>query len=232
MKEFILRKFQKIIELLGPKKGNAVLMVHSISQCNHPWYEAEYTLSPEHFFQMIMCLKTAGKQFVLPDELCDKKNCILLTFDDALKDIYIYAYPYLKKLHIPYIVFQAICFFEDDRYLNKENISEMLLNSNMELGSHTINHKNLSSLKKYEVFKELKESKNILEEQFGIKITSLAYPYGSLWQSNIREWILAQKAGYQYAFSTISKKMRREKYNIPRYNVNDNNWKEIVQKIL
>jgi peptidoglycan/xylan/chitin deacetylase (PgdA/CDA1 family) len=76
-----------------------------------------------------------------------------------------------------------------------------------EIGSHGFEHKKITGMSTDEKWKELNESKKILEDEFKKPIHSYAFTYGDA-NSEARE--LAQKAGYDYALNTDTGAMNLE----------------------
>jgi len=113
----------------------------------------------------------------------DKKNQVIVTFDDGYKDIILDVLPILKKYNI-----KAICFIVTN-YIGKYNVwdsnkanykkKELLncsdifewINNGMLIGSHTHNHFDLTKLNNDELKKEILTSKNILEDKFATHIS-------------------------------------------------------------
>jgi peptidoglycan/xylan/chitin deacetylase (PgdA/CDA1 family) len=86
------------------------------------------------------------------------------------------------------------------RFLNWDEAREMS-RGGMAFGSHTHLHPVLSQLEPEQQFKELTESKAILEKQLGASGDVLAYPVGDMSSFTSQSMILAEKAGYRAAFS-------------------------------
>ena len=72
-----------------------------------------------------------------------------------------------------------------DSYLDWAQIREMTKTGLIEIGAHTINHANLASLSPADQTKEILDSKTIIENELGVKITTFAYPYGRYNQATI-----------------------------------------------
>ncbi|MCX6805992.1 MAG: polysaccharide deacetylase family protein, partial [Patescibacteria group bacterium] len=88
-----------------------------------------------------------------------------------------------------------------DSYLDWTQIREMTKTGLIEIGAHTINHANLAGLSPADQTREIVDSKTIIENELGVKITTLAYPYGRYSQATID---IAFKAGFKSAVTTAS----------------------------
>ena len=67
------------------------------------------------------------------------------------------------------------------------------------IGSHGLNHLDLTKLPDRELEKELKESKRLIEEKINAPVESLAYPFGYF---NDRVIAAVKAAGYKEAYTT------------------------------
>jgi len=75
-----------------------------------------------------------------------------------------------------------------------------LLGAGMSIGSHTVTHPKLSRLPKDLAWKEISESRYLLERAFDIKVWAIAYPFGGSDSVSERELAMAEAAGYSCAF--------------------------------
>lgn len=71
----------------------------------------------------------------------------------------------------------------------------------VEIGSHTVTHPVLTTLDEQSIFRELAESKKVLEDQLGRQVTSLCYPKGKF---NPLVRAQAANAGYSLARTTMA----------------------------
>jgi peptidoglycan/xylan/chitin deacetylase (PgdA/CDA1 family) len=98
-------------------------------------------------------------------------------------------------------------------------------------GSHTVNHPKLTELDDESVYKELVQSKEIIEDQLGVECRHFAYPYGLLTERT-RE--LVQQASFKTACTTRSgfNNAERDPLMLHRIEVygDDSTWK-LKQKI-
>ena len=99
----------------------------------------------------------------------------VIYFDDGLKDVFLNAYPILKEMGIPAIIFPVVDFMERkatypdmegksggrDIFLSWEELKKM--GDIFELGTHTLTHRKLGALNEKDVSREFSESKRIIE---------------------------------------------------------------------
>ena len=107
----------------------------------------------------------------------NNNKAVILTFDDGLKSQYTNAKPILDKYGYK-ATFDIICNdVGTSGSLSWEDITA-LYNEGHNIGSHTMNHADLSQTSKKETSYEISESKQCLLNH-GINATSFAYPYNA-----------------------------------------------------
>jgi peptidoglycan/xylan/chitin deacetylase (PgdA/CDA1 family) len=117
----------------------------------------------------------------------DQNKFAILNFDDGWKSHYQIVKPILDKYNFK-ATFYIVCNYvqagenvdedkEDNSRMNWNEINE-LKNDGMDIGSHTMNHKDLEGLSNSEIEYEIGESKKCLIDQ-GINATTFAYPFSS-----------------------------------------------------
>jgi peptidoglycan/xylan/chitin deacetylase (PgdA/CDA1 family) len=141
-----------------------------------------------------------------PSGASDKKK-IFLTFDDGYEDFYTSAFPVLKKYGMKGTLYIVNNFIGKIGYLNEKELKEIISSGLVEIGSHTLDHLALKKLPELTAKKEIFGSKKQLEDKFGIKIETFAYPYGSF---DPRAENLVKEAGYKAAVSVIPGVMQSE----------------------
>lgn len=87
---------------------------------------------------------------------------------------------------------------EIDSMLTWDQAREMS-DAGIEMGAHTVSHPLLSYEDSSSVERELRLSKQTLEEKLGKKVRAFAYPNGD-WNESVRKQVA--DAGYRYAFTT------------------------------
>ncbi len=110
-----------------------------------------------------------------------KKLVLSLTFDDGLNSHYEIVYPLLKEKNFGATFFIVVDLEKDPlgRELMSSSQIQDLANSGFEIGSHTVTHPFLTQLTEKEIEEEFKKSKQILEDNYGVIVSSVAFPYGN-----------------------------------------------------
>lgn len=125
---------------------------------------------------------------------------ISITFDDGYKDNYIYAFPILKKYHLPATVFIITDEVGRADRLSWDQIKAMQDSGIITFGSHTLGPEPLINIKsEQDLKKQIFDSKKILEEKLGRPISAFSYPEGRF---NNRIKQLVMTAGYKLAVVT------------------------------
>jgi len=122
---------------------------------------------------------------------------ITLTFDDGFEDIYRYAYPVMKRHGFFGTVFCVAEKVGEKDYLNQAQIEEMSRDG-FEFGSHTLTHANLKNAGRDEKWREIVESKAVLEEMLRRPVNFFCYPYGEYDKEAVE---FVAMAGYRGACS-------------------------------
>ncbi|MGB9681236.1 MAG: polysaccharide deacetylase family protein [Minisyncoccia bacterium] len=110
---------------------------------------------------------------------------VTICFDDGYRSTYEIAYPILKQYGYPATLFVIPKAVGEEGYMTLNQL-RILSNNGWEIGSHTYSHQKLTTLPASEVERELKRSKEWLEER-GLKVYSFAYPYGAYNESVIEK---------------------------------------------
>ncbi len=86
--------------------------------------------------------------------------------------------------------------------LNGDELRQ-LLDQGMSIGSHTLNHPILSQQTSDEAWREISESRSVLEKTIEKPVWALAYPFGDPASVTTREMQMAEQAGFQCAFMNV-----------------------------
>ena len=148
------------------------------------------------------------------DSLPDKS--VVITADDGWQSVYQYMYPIVKKYNIPVTLFiypQTIS--TGKNAMTWEELKELQATGLFDIQGHTYSHANFKHEKKNRsaatfektVKRELVDSKKILEDKLGIKVTLLAWPFG-IYNAYLEE--AAANAGYEMAFTIDARAAMRK----------------------
>jgi peptidoglycan/xylan/chitin deacetylase (PgdA/CDA1 family) len=88
-----------------------------------------------------------------------------------------------------------------DRMLNWTQVREMQRNG-IEFGAHTMTHPALSRLEPQEAKRELRESKQLIEERLQTPVRDFAYPFGQPWDCSAEVEQLIVRYGFRSAVTT------------------------------
>jgi peptidoglycan/xylan/chitin deacetylase (PgdA/CDA1 family) len=156
-----------------------------------------------------------------------------VTFDDAFQSVS-RALPVLHRLRVSATVFACPGFADGDRTFaiaelagqlpkNSAHLSTMgwselreLVDQGVEIGSHTLTHPHLTALDDHELQREVRESRQRLEDELSARCRFLAYPYGDQ-DERVRR--AAHVSGYAAAFALPGRQTATDLYAIPRVGI-------------
>lgn len=203
--------------------SSAILMFHhigveaqnAISSC---------VLSKDNFERL--CESYARVSGTVDESIHD--NYILsFTFDDGFSDLYETAYPIMSKFGIPFTAFIVESFIGSPGYLTLEQIKEMSLNPNVEIGSHGFSHKRLTELSDYEIANEIVGTKHRLEQLIEKPIKKFAYSHGQF-DKRCNSYVSVYDTAYAADSLPLNCFTRKRRYSYPRLNVTDDTFSDFV----
>lgn len=166
----------------------AVLTYHSIDGSESP-----VSVSEERFRAHVRWLASGRVRVVPLGEIAsvpDDEDVVALTFDDALESFGRVAAPILAEAGLPVTVFVPTGFVGSVgawagtggvvprlRVLGWDELRD-LARAGVELGAHTRTHPVLTRLSEEALDDELRGSRERIEQEAGVSVTSFAYPYG------------------------------------------------------
>jgi len=183
-----------------------ILMYHSVNPDARP--ENRLAVSVKTFERQMDFLKNNHYNVLPLDSVAnlikEKKKIppktVVITFDDGYKDNYTYAFPVLKKYSLPATIFVIINEAGRADRLSWDEIKTMQDSGIINFGSHALGPEPLINIQSEdELRKEIFDSKKILEEKLGRRITVFSYP-GGMSNSKIRQLVI--DAGYKFAVAT------------------------------
>lgn len=185
-----------------------IIMYHSVNP--HAAAQNRLSVSVRSFERQMRFLKT-HRYNVLPLEdlaalIRDRKRIppktIAITFDDGYRDVYLYAFPVLKKYNLPatlFLIINEIGRPQNDR-LSWDEVKVMRDSGIIFFGSHAMGPEPLVKINSEEGLKrEIFASKKTLEEKLGRRVVMFSYPEG-MFNAKIKQ--LVRDAGYRVAVAT------------------------------
>jgi peptidoglycan/xylan/chitin deacetylase (PgdA/CDA1 family) len=216
-----------------------ILMYHSIQEGvsdRRPYFDIN--TSPARFTQQMKFLREQGYKSVhlaeasklLLQDNWDSRY-VVITFDDGYRDFLTTAYPIMAEFNHTAILFVPSGLIQDGRanFLQRECLtwSEIreLHTKGIEIGSHSVTHRELKFLGTPELEAEVADSKRTIEDKIGHSITSFSYPYAFpeseiAFSRTLRG--LLEKHGYQNGVTTIlgSSSRDSDRFLLPRLPAN------------
>lgn len=187
---------------LPSEESIPILMYHYIRDFHDPKDKIGTNLSvaPPVFAKQLVELKSAGYTTITFKDLQQPLPAkpIILTFDDGYEDAYTTAFPALQKEGMKAVFYIVSQFVNTPAYVTTEQVKD-LDKAGMEIGSHTINHADLSKQTETQQLRQLTESKQFLEQLIGKPVTAFCYPSGKYNETTLA---LDKKVGYTSATTT------------------------------
>ncbi len=159
----------------------------------------DYETTPYHFYRHIEFFEKRGFEIIplkwLIDALYTGRDdflpdtSVVITIDDGYR-CFFKIYDFVKKREIPLTHFIYINFVEAPGGFNWDELRK-LAKEGFDIQSHTISHPDLTEISDNRLRIELELSKKWLEDELGVNIYAIAYPYGAVDQRVEREAILA-----------------------------------------
>lgn len=199
-----------------------IFMYHFILEDYGENLDTENFVKPSTLEEQLKYIKDNGYQTVFVNEienLANYKKPVALTFDDCGVYFYNNAFPLLKKYNQKASIY-IICNYVNTRnYLTTEQIQEMADSGIISVQTHTLSHRELTSLSLEEMKKELVDSKKYLESTYNISVDTICYPIGK-YNKNV---INAAKENYKYGLAMtggVYYSTKHNLYEIPRIYAN------------
>jgi peptidoglycan/xylan/chitin deacetylase (PgdA/CDA1 family) len=160
-------------------------MFHAVGSHAYGDSRRLFTLSTEQFEKNIKLLVAFGEINVVSlDEtaIADDRRNIAITFDDGYKDNLEIAAPLLGDLGLPFTVFVTTEFVRKSKagFLAPADLRALVSIPQVKIGSHGASHLDLTTCDDSILIKELRGSKDYLEDTIGQSIDTLSYPYGKV----------------------------------------------------
>ncbi|MCI0515254.1 polysaccharide deacetylase family protein [candidate division KSB1 bacterium] len=152
-------------------------------------------LAPRCFEKQIALLHDAGYQSISFRQFYQRQALpprpVMITFDDAYRSVFDYAFPILTRYHFTATVFMITDYVGRTNrwdvnwggrtfaHLDWPQIQQ-LAQAGWEMGSHSATHRDLRRCSPAQLQQEVVRSRQVIEAQTGVGVTTLAYPFGRL----------------------------------------------------
>jgi peptidoglycan/xylan/chitin deacetylase (PgdA/CDA1 family) len=185
------------------------------------------TVGTADFAAQMEWLHSAGFHAVTPAQLLDAlvfgtrlpSRPVMLTFDDGYRDVLWNAAPLLRRLRLPATAFVITGRVNgpDSSFLTWPELRR-LETLGFVIGSHTVDHPDLTTLAPRELAYELDESRAVLEQRLGHSVPWLSYPHGTFDPEVVAA---TQRAGYLLAFTEEPGAVQTSPLELHRYEILD-----------
>lgn len=191
-----------IKQKLSCRSSLAILMYHSVPRgvdnAPHPYLDLR--VPSESFSRQMQYLHDKWYNVIGLDEYISIRanggalppKTVAITFDDGYRDNYTNAWPVLKKFGFAATIFLAVDYIDkniradylsknvgiekDVPFLSWSEIKEMG-KEGITFGSHTLSHPRLHQQSEEVLQSEIAESKEMIENNTGEKVSSFCFPY-------------------------------------------------------
>lgn len=164
-----------------------VLMFHEVGYLETKEFSDSNYILKASLESKMLYLSANGYTTITMEELYDNwtrgtrlpEKPVVLTFDDGYASHFTYVKDVLERFNAKatfYIVQDRL--FMDIKDRNLDGV-KALHAAGQEIGVHSYSHPDFSKMTYDEIYKEVLTSKNFLEENLGIKMTTFSYPYGN-----------------------------------------------------
>ena len=190
MKKFLLAMLLLILAAAGfvfwlfarEADGVPILVYHRVSDTD----TNPMTLKVADFDAQMKYLVDNGYRVIAPDDLLDAwengktlpAKPIVLTFDDGHMDIYKNVFPILQKYNMRATVFVVTDHMGMTDYLTWDVARALQAGGYIDIESHTMSYKNLTTLKGDKLWNEIYGSKQAIEWALKKPAKFIAYPEG------------------------------------------------------
>ncbi len=162
--------------------GVPILVYHRVNDAD----KNPTTLTVADFDAQMKFLIDNGYHVISPDDLLDAwevgktlpQNPVVLTFDDGHADIYSNVFPILQKYGMRATVFVVTDHIGMKDYLTWEQARALQLGGFIDIESHTMTYKNLTTLRGDKLWNEIYGSKQAIEWALKKPAKFIAYPDG------------------------------------------------------
>jgi peptidoglycan/xylan/chitin deacetylase (PgdA/CDA1 family) len=139
----------------------------------------------------------------MPEDVPDLTgHTVVFSVDDGYHSVFTNVYPLLKRYRMTMTLGVITDYLRGGNpsynpsagFMRKSEIQELIDSCDIEIASHSLSHPFLTRLDSGSAWREIKNSKTILESLFGQEVVTFVYPYGDMNRS-IRDMV--KRSGYR-----------------------------------
>jgi len=188
----------------------------------------------DKFSHQMDMVKRHAEPIMLTGNINTSKSAVSITFDDGIENVYRNAVPELVARGIPFTIFVTSGYvgrqadwiknraeYREERLMSVEQLLEISKMELAEIGSHSVSHKDLTTIDENDARREIAESKNMLEKMLNVEILAFSYPYGKYSRTHVT---YAKEAGYMRTYSIEPRVASLEGYVNGRFSVGLDDW--------
>lgn len=206
----IVTKIFALFRFKGDRNALRILIYHSVSDSSFYKDASENNVSVSMLKKHIESLLQGQKKVVNLSEGVEalkrntlKGDCVAITFDDGMTDVYEEAVKVLEDLKIPATFFIVYDYADgSDRRFMDWDMVRTLKNKGFEIGSHSYSHVRLGILSAPELKEEALRAKTRFDEK-DMKVDYFAYPYGFYGDFTKKTGEALREAGFKAAFTSV-----------------------------
>ena len=233
----IYRHVLKWLWRMQGKDAARVYMFHSVVNDSKDVY-SEFAITKESFEKFIRFELERGQK-PMDAEMLKRavdnpdayKNYFAVTFDDIYDSVYQDAYPVLKALNVPFIVFvspkliDTIDSWHRHPMITMAHLKEMAADPICIIGAHGVEHKMFRGYNSEQAKQSMMESKNWLEQTFGKPVEFFAFPFGRLVEVSKENIKTLSACDYYCGFSALDGSLEQKwftgRWYLPRVLVSE-----------
>jgi len=187
------------------KKQRVIIYYHSIRDADSKGFERQISYLAKHY-------KVLSVTELMESPLNNKEILVAITFDDGFVSVVEKGWSVLKKNGLRATMFVPVGNLgqkpqwsiaaplggdRNEQVMSRQCVAD-LDRKGFEMLSHSFSHPILTELEHQKLQVELEQSRMVLEEIVGHKVSGIAYPQGICNKQVVEA---ARKAGYRYGFT-------------------------------
>ena len=229
---------RKLYKAFHPVVGEIWMLHRVVEQRSENPEQRDLEVTLDWLEHKILEYQQKGYTFISIDSIFNFQSSIFnstrwvcVTFDDGYRDNYTLAYPLLKRLGVPFTVYVATGFIdnqlpmwwypEQKLGMNAAELRALDADPLCTIGAHTVSHPKLDTLSYEKQYKEIADSKLELERLLGHPVQHFSFPHGAY---NANTLSICQELGFKTVMQSWGGPVRKAAHYdvLPRINMTQN----------